>query len=144
MERPASLKVIAALFFLVAAYLVGIGIAEFVSPGTLRMTRATGITYGRDLDGAQSAISIGAGWALVAWGLYRLHNWARWCAVVLMVVGVAGSVPAVSAAARDLGWRFFWYGAQVMVRVVITWYLIFSADAVEAFASHSDSNLNVE
>ncbi|MGA6981562.1 MAG: hypothetical protein WBZ11_08430 [Candidatus Sulfotelmatobacter sp.] len=142
MERPASLKVIAALFFLVAAYLIVIGIAEFVTPGTLAMTRATGITYGRELDGPQTAISIGAGWALVAWGLYRLSNWARWCAVVLMVVGVAGSVPAVSAAARDLGWRFFWYGAQVMVRVVVIWYLIFSPDAAEAFGVHSGSNRN--
>jgi hypothetical protein len=141
-ERPASLKVIAALFFLVAAYLIVIGITEFVTPGTLAMTRATGITYGRELDGPQTAISIGAGWALVAWGLYRLSNWARWCAVVLMVVGVAGSVPAVSAAARDLGWRFFWYGAQVMVRVVVIWYLIFSPDAAEAFGVHSGSNRN--
>jgi hypothetical protein len=126
----------------VAAYLIVIGIAEFVTPGTLAMTRATGITYGRELDGPQTAISIGAGWALVAWGLYRLSNWARWCAVVLMVVGVAGSVPAVSAAARDLGWRFFWYGAQVMVRVVVIWYLIFSPDAAEAFGVHSGSNRN--
>src|ERR1700678_3601989 len=78
MERPVSLKVIAALFFLVAAYLVVIGIAEFVSPGTLAMTRATGITYGRELDGPQTAISIGAGGALVGGGVYRLHRWARW------------------------------------------------------------------
>jgi hypothetical protein len=55
---------------------------------------------------------------------------------------VAGSVPAVSAAARDLGWRFFWYGAQVMVRVVVIWYLIFSPDAAEAFGVHSGSNRN--
>jgi len=133
MERPASVKVIAALFFLVAAYLVTIGIVEFVAPGTLSMARAAGITYGRELDGPQTAISIGAGWALVGWGLYRLHNWARWCAVVLMVVGVAGSVPAVSAAARDLTWRFFFYGAQIMVRVVIAWYLAASPELIEAF-----------
>src|SRR5580698_7156018 len=123
MERPVSLKVIAALFFLVV-----IGIAEFVSPGTLAMTRATGITYGRELDGPQTAISIGAGWALVGWGLYRLHNWARWCAIVLMVIGIAGSVPAVSAAARDLSWRFFFSGAQVMVRAVIGWLLVASPE----------------
>jgi hypothetical protein len=142
MERPASVKVIAALFFLVAAYLVGIGIAEVLSPGALAMTRATGITYGRELDGPQTAISIGAGWAWVAWGLYRLHNWARWCAVILMVIGVAGSVPAVSAAARDLTWRFFFYGAQVMVRVVIGWLLIVSPEVSEAFAKKPGPNVN--
>src|SRR5271170_7524987 len=105
MERPASVTVIAALFFLVAGYLVTIGIAEFLVPGTLFMVRGTGITYGRELTGPQTAISVGAGWALVGWGLYRLRNWARWCAMLLMVIGGAGSVPAVSAAARDRTWR---------------------------------------
>jgi len=134
MERPASVTVIAALFFLVAAYLATIGIIELVAPGSLSMTLGAGITYGRELDGPQAALSVGAGWALVGWGLYRLRNWARWCAILLMVIGIAGSVPAVSAAARDLGWRFFFYGFQIMVRVVIAWYLAASPEVVEAFA----------
>jgi hypothetical protein len=134
MERPASVTVIAALFFMVAGYLVVLGIAEFFDPGALSMTREAGLTYGRELGGPQTAISVGLGWALVAWGLYRLGNWARWCALLLMVIGVAGSVPAVSAAARDLTWRFFFYGAQIMVRVVIAWYLAASPEVIEAFA----------
>jgi hypothetical protein len=133
MERPASVTVIAALFFLVAAYLIAIGVADFLSPGMLSMTRASGITYGRELIAPQTAISVGAGWALVGWGLYRLRNWARWCAMILMVIGVAGSVPAVSAAARDITWRFFFYGAQIMVRIVIGWYLAAAPEVVEAF-----------
>ncbi len=132
MERPASVTAIAALFFLVAGYLVAIGIIELVAPGTLS-TLGTGVKHGRELTGPQAALSVGAGWALVAWGLYRLRNWARWCAILLMVIGVAGSVPAVSAAARDLTWRFFLYGFQIMVRVVIAWYLAASPEVIEAF-----------
>ena len=135
MERPASVRVIASLFFLVAGYLIVIGIVEIISPGTIGMMRGSGITYGRELTGAQSAVSVGAGWALVAWGLWRLHNWARWCGVALMVIGVAGSVPAVSAAARDITWRFFFYGAQIMVRIVIAWYLVASPEVIEAFGA---------
>ena len=133
MDRPASVTVIAGLFFLVGGYLVVVGIVEFIVPGTLALTRAAGITYGRELDGPQTAISVGVGWTLIGWGLYKLKNWARWCAVLLMVIGVAGSVPAVSAAARDLGWRFFFYGAQIMVRIVIAWYLVASPELVDAF-----------
>src|SRR5271163_1322747 len=133
MERPASVTVIAGLFLLVAAYLITIGIIEFVAPGTVLMMRGTGVTYGRELTGPQTALSVGAGWALVGWGLYRLRNWARWCAMFIMVIGVAGSVPAVSAAARDLTWRFFFYGFQIMVRVVIARYLAASPEVVEAF-----------
>jgi len=133
MERPASVTVISALFFLIAAYLIAIGIIEFVAPGTLSMTLGAGVTYGRELDGPQTALSVGAGWGLIGWGLYRLRNWARWCAMALMVIGVAGSVPAVSAAARDITWRFFFYGFQIMLRVVIAWYLVASPEVVEAF-----------
>ncbi len=133
MERPASVTVSAALFFLVAGYLVTIGIIELVAPGTAFMTLGTGVTYGRELTGPQAALSVGAGWSFVGWGLYRLRNWARWCAILLMVIGVAGSVPAVSAAARDLTWRFFFYGFQIIVRVVIAWYLAASPEVSEAF-----------
>jgi hypothetical protein len=133
MERPSSVTVIAALFFLVAGYLAGMGIIELVAPGTLSTTLGTGMTYGRELTGPQTAVSVGAGWALVGWGLYRLRNWARWCAILLMVIGIAGSVPAVSAAARDLGWRFFFYGVQIMARVVVAWYLAASPELIEAF-----------
>jgi hypothetical protein len=133
MERPGSVTAIAALFFLVAGYLAAIGLANFVAPGSLSMTMSTGVTYGRELTGPQTALSVGAGWALVGWGLYRLRNWARWCAILIMVFGIAGSVPAVSAAARDLTWRFFLYGGQIMARVVIVWYLAVSPELIEAF-----------
>jgi len=132
-ERPSSVTVIAVLFFLVAGYLAAIGIIEFVVPGSLSMALGAGITYGRELSGPQTALSVGAGWALIGWGLYRLRNWARWCAILIMVIGIAGSVPAVSAAARDLTWRFWFYGAQIMVRVVIAWYMAASPELVEAF-----------
>jgi hypothetical protein len=133
MERPVSVTLIAAFFFLIAAYLIVIGFIEFISPGTILLARVAGVTYGRELDGPQTAISVGLGWALVGWGLYRLHNWARWCALVILAIGVAGSVPAVSAAARDIGWRFFWLGAQIMLRIVIAWLLAASPEVVEAF-----------
>jgi hypothetical protein len=134
MDRPGSVTVLADLFFLVGGYLIVVGIIEFIAPGTLVLTRAAGITYGRELDGPQSAISVGVGWTLIGWGLYKLKNWARWCAVLLMVIGVAGSVPAVSAAARDLGWGFFFYGVQIIVRILIAWYLVASPELVDAFA----------
>jgi hypothetical protein len=134
MKRPASVTVIAALFFLIAGYLVATGIIELVVPGILPRTLGAPVTYGRELTGPRASLSVGTGWAFVGWGLYRLQNWARWCAILLMVLGVAGWVPAVSAAARDLGWGFFWFGAQVMVRIVIAWFLAASPELIEAFA----------
>src|ERR1700693_2966814 len=103
MDQPASVRVIATLFFLVAGYLIVVGVIEFVAPGTLALTRAAGITYGRELNGPQTAISVGAGWALVGWGLYKLKNWARWCAMLVMVIGVAGGGAACFAGGGGVG-----------------------------------------
>lgn len=133
MERPASLKAIAIAFFLVAGYLIAAGVIEFVAPGTISPSMRAPFMYGRELAGPQSALLVGAGWALVGWGIYRVENWARWAAVVLMVLGIAAGVPAVSAASIDPGWRLAWYGGQMMAKVVAAWYLIFAPDAREAF-----------
>ena len=89
--------------------------------------------YGRELAGAQTAFLVGAGWALVAWGLYQVRNWARWSAVVLMVLGIVAGIPAVSAAASDLNWRLAWYGGLMMAKIVAVWFLTRSPDAIEAF-----------
>jgi len=132
-ERPASVSVIAGLFFLVAAYLITLGGVDLIRPGTLFEWGAP-VFYGRELDTSQTAISIGLGWALVGWGLFQLRQWARWCAVVIMVLGIAGSVPAVSAASRSLGWRFAWTGSQLLLRVVVTWYLAQSPEVKNAFS----------
>jgi hypothetical protein len=89
--------------------------------------------YGRELAGPQSAFLVGAGWGLVAWGLFQVRNWARWCAVVLLVLGVAAGIPAVSAASVDPGWRLLWYGGEMMAKVAAIWYLVFAPDAGHGF-----------
>ena len=103
-------------------------------PGAISPTmRHAPFIYGRELDGPQSAVLVSAGWALVGWGLMKIQNWARWAAVVLMVLGIAAGIPAVSAASINPGWRLAWYGGQMMAKVAATWYLVFAPDAVEAF-----------
>ena len=71
MKHPASVTVIAALFFLVAAYLVVIGIVEFAVPGALATARSAGIAYGRELDGPQTLYLLAQDGRWSA-GIYRL------------------------------------------------------------------------
>jgi hypothetical protein len=133
MNRPGSVTVIAGVFFLVAAYLIAIGIVALAAPDAISPAMQAPVFYGRELDGPQTAISVGLGWALVGWGLFQLRGWARWCAVVILVLGIIGSVPSVSAAARTIGWRFAWTGSLLMLRVVVIWYLVQSPEISEAF-----------
>jgi hypothetical protein len=133
MVRPTGITAIAGAFYLVAGYLCVVGVIEIAAPGTISPSMRAPFMYGRELAGPQSAVLIGAGWALVGWGLYRIESWARWAAAVLLVLGIGEGIPAVSAASIDPGWRLVWYGGQMLAKVVAVWYLVFGPDAVDAF-----------
>src|ERR1700722_8759934 len=133
MERPVGITAIAGGFYLVSGYLCAVGAIEFAAPGTVSPSMRAPFMYGRELAGPGSAILVGGGWALVGWGLMRLENWARWAAVVLLVLGIIEGIPAVSAASIDPGWRLAWYGGQMMLKVVGVWYLLFAPETREAF-----------
>ena len=136
MQRPAGVTVIAVLFFLASAYLCGIGVIQLAAPGTISMMLGAPLMQGLELAGPYMALLVGAGWGLMSFGLFRLHRWARWAAMAVMVLGVAGGLQAVSAVAFDLNWRLAWYGAQIMLRVVVGWYLAQSPAVINAFHKH--------
>ena len=64
-------------------------------------------------------------YALIGFGLLRLKNWARRLAIVVLAVGLYFLAPTISSAVMDL--RFLAIvsnGAQIIVRVVVLWYLL--------------------
>ena len=75
-----------------------------------------------------------ATYALIGWGLLRLKNWARRLAIVVTAVGLYFLVPTISSAVADL--RIVGIvssGAQIILRVIVLWYL-FQERVAEAFA----------
>jgi hypothetical protein len=133
MQRPAGVTVISALFFLAAIYLWTSGVVKLLAPEAISLMSGAQLMYGLELAGPYMAMLIGAGWALVGWGLFRLHNWARWAAMLVMVLGVASLVPRISLA--ELGVPIFWYGLQIALRVAVAWYLAQAPAVVDAFAT---------
>ena len=89
--------------------------------------------YGLELAGPYMMLLFGAGYALVGWGLFRLHHWARWMAMLVMVIGVASLVPKISMA--ELGVPVFWYGFQIALRAALVWYLAQAPTVIEAFTA---------
>ncbi len=88
--------------------------------------------YGLELAGPYMILLFGTGYALIGWGLFRLHNWARWAAMAVMVLAVYSLVPSISMA--ELGLPVFWYGLQIALRVAVGWYLAQAPAVVDAFA----------
>jgi hypothetical protein len=66
-----------------------------------------------------------AAYALIGFGLVRLNNWARRAAIVVTAVGLYFLIPTISSAVFDLRiGAIAVNGAQIIVRVVVLWYLL--------------------
>jgi hypothetical protein len=65
--------------------------------------------------------------------LFRLHNWARWAAMLVMVVSVASLVPKISVA--ELGVPVLWYGLQIALRAAVAWYLAQAPAVIDVFVA---------
>jgi len=133
--RPSGVTAISVVFGLAALYLWTIGVVKWVAPNAISLMSGAQLMYGLELAGPYMALLVGAGWALVGWGLFRLHNWARWAAMLVMVVGVAWLVPKISTA--ELGMPMFWYGLQIALRAAAAWYLAQAPAVIDAFAGKS-------
>jgi hypothetical protein len=131
MRRPIGITIIAFVFAAIAIYLWVLGAALLLSPGTISMMAGRHFMYGLELAGPYMALLIGAGYALVGWSLFRLHNWARWAVIVVLALGVASLVPSISMA--ELGAPVLWYGLQIAIRVAIGWYVTQAPAVLDAF-----------
>jgi hypothetical protein len=131
MQRPAGVTAIAILFLLAAIYLWTIGVVKLIAPEAISLMSGAELMYGLELAGPYMALLVGTGWALVGWGLLRLHHWARWAAMAVMTVGIAWLVPTISAA--ELGVPLLWYGLQIALRAAVAWYLAQAPAVIESF-----------
>jgi hypothetical protein len=133
MQRPTGLTIIALLFCGAGLYLWIIGAIQLISPGTLSMMAGKQFMYGLELAGPFMALLVGTGYALIAGGLFRLHKWSRWAAMIVMAIGIGWLVPKISMA--ELGVPVFWFGVQIALRVAVGWYLSQAPSVVDAFAA---------
>ena len=133
MHRPKGITVIASLFALAAAYQWTIAAVLLISPGAISLMAGKHFLYGLELAGPYMILLGGCVYGVLAWGLFRLHNWARWIAMLVMVISVASLIPKISMA--ELGVPFLWHGLQIALRVAIGWYLAQGPAVVDAFAA---------
>jgi len=91
--------------------------------------------HGLELAGPYMMLLVGCAYGLIGWGLFRLHNWARWLAMLVMALGVGSLVPVISAAQLNL--KFFTCGLEIAVLAAAGFYLAQAPTALEAFAKDS-------
>ena len=131
MWRPTGVTAIAVVFFLIAAYLGGIGVVVLVSPGTVSMTGP--LLHGLELGGPYAALLVGAVWALIGLGLFRLHDWARLAAMLVIISGAGMLVARLALTVSHFHWSLAWEGLEIFVRVAMVWSL-FRTPIAEQFS----------
>ncbi len=131
MQRPKGVIAISVLFGVAAIYLCAIATILLVSPGAISLMSAKYFLYGLELAGPYMILIGSAAYGIVAWGLFRLQNWARWMAMLIIALSLAPLVPKISMA--ELGFPVLWYGLQIAVRVAAAWYLAQAPSVLDAF-----------
>ena len=134
-ERPTGVTAVAILFLLAGAYLLIMGLTMLARPGLVSMMVGAGLLGGLELAGPYMFLLVGGLGTVIALGLWHLHRWARWLAILAALVGVVMLLPDVSSAMLDFRMgKLVWAGLATIVRVVIVWYL-FQKPVGEVFAA---------
>jgi hypothetical protein len=131
MQRPVAVTIVSLLLCAAALYLWTVGTTLLIWPGTVSLMSANQLMHGLELAGPFMMLLFGTGYALVGWGMFRLHNWARVIVILLIVIRVAALVPKISMA--ELGVPILWYGLQIALQVALAWYLTQAPSVMDAF-----------
>ena len=99
------------------------------------MAAGSELLGGLELAGAYMFLLVAAVNALIAAGLWKLHGWARWIAILAAMIGVFLLLPSVSSAILDFRFgKLLRGGLGTILRVMIAWYLL-QPPVKEAFGS---------
>src|SRR5215471_10211697 len=96
MHRPKGVIAIAALFAVAAIYLSAIAAILLISPGTISLMAGKCFAYGLEIAGPYMILLVGSCYAVIAWGLFRLQNWARWLAMLVIAFSIVPLLPKIS------------------------------------------------
>jgi hypothetical protein len=110
-------------FFLASGYLTALAVIWFINPDTLPLSLGAPLLHGLELAGPYMFLICAAVGVSVGVGLLRMNNYARRATILIAVAGIVMLIPKMSAAAIDISAGLLIVAIQVIVRVVIVWYL---------------------
>lgn len=132
MKRPLGVTVIGCFCLATGVYLCSISSIMLVVPGAVRALKGFPFVHGLKLVTPYATLVVGVLWALVAWGLFRLRDWARWAAQIVLAIGVAWTLPMMYFNQVRFGWRMVADIAELALRALAIGYL-FAPKVMDAF-----------
>jgi hypothetical protein len=123
MKRPIGVTVIAFVFLLAGVYLCSVGVMKLFSTGALTMLRPMPFVHAVGFVSPYWTLLAGVAWALVAWGLLQVRDWARFTATLMLGIGIAWALPMVITR-MHFGWRMLALCLEIALRAAAIWYLL--------------------
>jgi hypothetical protein len=133
MRRPLVVSVIACYFFVAGIYLCSIAVMMLLAPGAVEAIRHAPYVSGLTFVTPYLSLLVGVVWAFLAWGLYRLRNWARWVTMLMLGAGSAWAAATMLTANVPFGWRVVFNWTEIAIRAAAAVYLAQSARVICAF-----------
>ena len=125
LPKPTFISALSILFALAAAFLALTGATMLLNPDLFSFRIGAALLGGFETAGPYAFLLGSALYALTAYGLWTLHNWARRIAIVIAAWGVLMAVPTASAAATEFNaLHLLIAGLPIIVRVVVIFYLM--------------------
>ncbi len=135
MGRPVGVTILAILYFLGALACIIGGILTIVGGGIAaslaNQAGGQGAGAGAGVLGALGAAAgvvvliFGALDFLLGWGMLKLKNWARIITIVLMALGIVGSLfGVIGLLAHFTVFGLLWIVVWVAIYALIIWYLV--------------------
>ena len=122
--RPAPITVLSILSLAAAAYLTFVGTTMFLNGDTFSFRAGAMLLAGFETAGPFAFLIGAAAYALIAYGLWTLRNWARYGAIAVAALQAVLALPKVSenAIARNFA-PLVVTGLPMMVAAALIFYL---------------------
>ncbi len=133
LPRPSSVTLIAVVFLLAAAYLLGAGLTLLLRPGTLAMGSGSDLLAGLETAGPLMFLLGALAYGTTGLGLWKLHPLARHAAIVIAAYGAVMAVPAISSAAVSLHLEALLLPALPFIVRVLVIFFLWQHSTAEAF-----------
>ena len=142
MARPLGVTVIGCFFLLAGIYLCSIAATTLVEPRAVETLRSAPFVLGLRQVSPYVTLLIGAIWALVAWGLFRLRDWARFSATLMLAIGIAWALSMTLLGTAHFGWKMLAIFLEIVLRAAAVLYLL-TPSVMVSFRTKSRSSAEI-
>jgi hypothetical protein len=138
MQRPPAVTVIGCFFLVAGVYLCAISSVILITPSAVQTLKALPFVFALRPVSPYVTLIVGTAWAIIAWGLFQLRDWARFVATLVLGTGVAWALVTLLLH-RHFAWRILLACFEIAWRSAALWYLL-APSTIERFTGKKSSS----